>query len=333
MKRSILTPLLYGVILFLLIRLANDLPMGANYLAHSWRFIAIELAGVVCCSFLCYRLYQAWIRRSIIHGMNVLEEYAVVILVPAVMALLVMALSHDVPLLSELSELVVPTVITVLMSVWLYHMEKNYLLQVLYSESQLKEQQMLRSKTVTELRLLQAQFHPHFLFNMLNAIYFTIDQNNEKARASIEHLSNLLRAQLYEGSGMVALEREVSALRSYIELCRLRFGNSIEIMECIETADDVTEIHPHLLLPLVENAVKHSGGNPRRVMIRLDNVGDMLRLTVENTVSVRKPPTKESGLGLSNLRKRLDLLYPEKYELSIAEKENLYHAILILKLS
>ncbi|MDE7421041.1 MAG: histidine kinase [Muribaculaceae bacterium] len=315
MRKNLFLPLLFAVILFLMIRLTNDLPTRVHYLSHSWRFIAIELTGVVAGSFVCDYLARKWISITISRNIGLLSEYGVVIMVPTVMCISVMAMSHDVSLAKELPDLIIPIVITVLMSIWLYLTLKSRFLNKLYAESRLK--------------LLRAQFHPHFLFNMLNTIYFTIDEKNVKARDTVENLSNLLRSQLYEGDRKVTVEREVSALNSYLELCRMRFGFSIEIISKIDLRKGWEEIHPHLLLPLVENAVKHSGGNPRRVTVRLMQDKDSIELFVENTVSLNNVDSNdESGLGLSNLRMMLQFLYTNKYELMTEKSDNHFKAYL-----
>lgn len=320
MKRSLVIPLLFATILFLMIRLANDVPMKANYFVHSWKFMAIELFGVIIGSFLCYWLSWKWILFSIERHIGVLFEYAAVLTVPACLAISVMSLSHDVPLLSEIPDIVIPVLITVLMSTWMYMTMKNQYLSKLYSESRLK--------------LLRSQFHPHFLFNMLNTIYFTIDERNEKARDSIENLSNLLRLQLYEGDGTISLEREISVLSSYLELCKVRFGDSLEINTKFDVNNASKDIHPHLLLPLIENAIKHSGGNPRKVSVNLIENGKLLELLVENSINERKILSKEeSGLGLYNLKTRLQILYPNKFKLTTERTKNKFLATLKLELN
>lgn len=317
MRKNVFLPLLFAAILFLMIRMTNDLPTRSHYLSHSWRFIAIELAGVVAGSFVYDYIARKWIDFTVKRNIGMFMEYGVIILVPTTMCIAVMAMSHDVSLSKELPDLVIPIVITVLMSIWLYLTMKSQSLNRLYTESRLK--------------LLRAQFHPHFLFNMLNTIYFSIDEENVKARDTVENLSNLLRSQLYEGDIKVTIEREVSALNSYLELCRMRFGESIEITSTIDLRSGSDEIHPHLLLPLVENAVKHSGGNPRRVTVRLMQDKDSIELFVENTVSLHKAGTNdESGLGLANLKIMLQLLYPNKYELMTEKSDNHFKAYLKL---
>ena len=333
MKKSIITPLIFAAVLFLLIRLSNDLPMRAHYLSHSWQFIYTELAGIIAGSCLCYYLACKWIVLSRNHNIGVIVEYTVVLIVPMVFCVIVMAFSHDVSLLKELPDLVIPIVITGLMSIWLYLTMKSQMLNKLYVESRLREQEARQARTEADLKLLRSQFHPHFIFNMLNTIYFTIDEKNAKARDTVENLSNLLRSQLYDGDGTVSLDREILALNSYIDLCRVRFGDSIDFITKITMDYGSLEIHPHLLLPLVENAVKHSGGNPRSVSVRLERLGDALEMMVGNTVSIHdRTPKEESGIGLSNLRKSLELLYPNKYKLIIDKNQNEFRAYLKIEL-
>ena len=333
MKKSLLTPLIYAAIMFLMIRLANDLPTEAHYFSHSWQFIATELVGVIAGSVVCYHLARKWMALTIRRNIGVLPEYRVVILVPVVLCVVVMGMSHDVPLASELPDLVIPVVITALTSIWMYLTLKSQLLSRLYVESILREQEAREALTETELKLLRSQFHPHFLFNMLNAIYFTIDETNIKARDTVEHLSILIRTQLYEGNGPVSIDREISALNSFLELCKVRYEESMDIISHINAVSNLSEIHPHLLLPLVENAVKHSGGNPRRIEVNLSVDGETLELSVKNTVTNRNSmPVDTSGLGLTNLKKRLGILYAGRYELKLERNERLFKSYLKLEL-
>ena len=333
MKKSLLTPLLYAAIMFLMIRLANDLPTEAHYFSHSWQFIATELVGVIAGSVVCYHLARKWMALTIRRNIGVLPEYIVVILVPVVLCVVVMGMSHDVPLASELPDLVIPIMITALTSIWMYLTLKSQLLSRLYVKSILREKEAREARTETELKLLRSQFHPHFLFNMLNAIYFTIDETNTKARDTVEHLSILIRTQLYEGNGPVSIDREISALNSFLELCKVRYEESMDIISHINAVSNLSDIHPHLLLPLVENAVKHSGGNPRRIEVNLSVDGETLELSVKNTVTKRNSmPEDASGLGLTNLKKRLGILYAGRYELKLESNERLFKSYLKLKL-
>ena len=333
MKKNPFTPLLFALVLFLLIRLTNDVPMRAHYLSHSWKFIGIELAGIITGCFLCDFLARKWLKYSMRRHSSAIVEYSAVILIPVGFCISIMGISHDVSLMRELPDLVIPVVITGLTSIWLYLDAKNQYLGKLYSESIIREQEARQARIEADLKLLRSQFHPHFLFNMLNTVYFTIDEENVRARDTVENLSNLLRSQLYEGNGTVLLEREISALNSYLELCRMRFGDSLRIDSKVDIEGNDEEIHPHLLLPLVENAVKHSGDSSRWIKVRLMREKDTVKLYVENSVTDCKAyPEEESGLGLSNLSKRLEILYPERFELTTEKYDDRFKASLKLDL-
>lgn len=328
-----LTPLIYAVILFLLIRLTNDLPTGSNYLTHSWRFIAIELSGVLAACYICFYLANRWIKFSLSHRVQPIAEYGLVIMVPSLLSLFVMAASHDISLWKEVPNLIIPVVIVMMMSLGLYVMQKNNLLARMYSEARIREQEMINAKTETDLKMLRAQFHPHFLFNMLNTLYFTIDENNAKARETVEHMASLLRYQLYDKQGTVPIERELQAMESFISLYRTRFEDTVEIISSIDHSFGSDLIYPHLMLPLVENAFKHSGGEKRIICINLTRDINIVELSIENSISEAIDSEKSaSGIGLKNIRRILELMYKDRHEFYTRRDSDKYHTYLKIAL-
>lgn len=331
------TPLIFAAILFLVIRLVNDLPPGENYfMVHSAGFIATELAGIMCGSYLCFHLAGKWVRFSTGNHLNFMLEYGTVLLFPTLLAVIIMSISHESDLYEKTTLLVIPIVITGLMSLWLYTTMKTNYIDSLFSASRLKEKEARNARIETELRLLRSQYHPHFLFNMLNTIYFSIEETNTVARDTVEHLANLLRAQLYDDDSPVPIAREISALTSFIELCRIRYGDSLNLSVSLDESYPSSRIHPHLLLPLVENAVKHSGGgSTRQISVLLTRTPDTIDFQVENTFPLQtanNPDNHNSGIGLSSLRKRLELLYEDKYSLTLKQDSGIYSAHLHLLL-
>ncbi|MBD5185830.1 MAG: histidine kinase [Bacteroidales bacterium] len=314
-------PLLYALILFLLIRIINDIPSGLNYFSHSVQFIAIEVAGVIAGSYLNFYFAGQWMEFCRKKKIGNIVEYAVVCMVPCALAVGIMSMSHDTPLLSEAVEMIIPFTVTVLITVWMYLALKNHVLNRLYTETLLKEEKSRHAKSALELQLLRNQFHPHFLFNMLNTIYFAVDDNNEEARDAIEHLSKLLRSQLSNDDKPVTLNREAALLDSYIALYRLRYKDDVDIRVDIDHSYGEDLIHPHLLQPLVENAFKHLGGRPARVTIALQRPNRALIFRVENTVTTTPERTEsrlqKSGFGLENLKKLLALQYADCHKLEI----------------
>lgn len=313
----ILSPLIFAVILFLLIRFTNDITTGSNYLTHSWQFIATELTGVLAGSYLCFYLAGLWIRFSLRQHINPVAEYGVVLIVPALLSITVMGVSHNASLWDEKPDLIIPVVIVMLMSLGMYMSQKNARLDKMYTDSKLREQEVRNAKTESELKMLRAQFHPHFLFNMLNTLYFTIDENNVKARETVENMASLLRYQLYDNQDTVPIEREIEAMESYIALYRARFGDSVEVSSTIDHRFGSDRIFPHLLLPLVENAFKHSGGDKRIINIELRRDFNMVEFSVTNTIhSTPYPGDEEPGIGVRNIHRSLELMYKGRYEFS-----------------
>lgn len=328
-----LAPLIFAVIQFMLIRLANDWPTGDRYLSHSWQFIATELSGILIFNYLGFYLAEKWVKYCVRRTVSPFFEYSAVTLFALTFSLLVMGMSHDVPLASEIPHLVIPVVIVCLMALWLHLSTKSNYLYRKYTEARLMEQEAGKAKAEADLRLLREQIHPHFLFNMLNTIYFSIDETNEKARGIVEHLSNLLRSQLYQDDSPVSVEREIEVLESYIELYRARFEDLYDIDISIDRRYGSDVIHRHLLLPLVENAMKHSGGTPRKIKISLKRDIGFIEFTVDNSTSRSDTiQEKPSGIGLDNLRRRLGLLYGGGHEFSTGNDNGIYHAHLKIKL-
>ncbi|MBO3269642.1 sensor histidine kinase [Hymenobacter defluvii] len=183
-----------------------------------------------------------------------------------------------------------------------------------------------QQQTTAELSFLKAQINPHFFFNTLNNIYALTVVNGELARQAIHTLSRMMRYVLYETqSSTTLLSQEVSFVQDYISLMQLRLTDKVTVTFERPTPllRDVP-IAPMLLLPFVENAFKHgvSATLPSQIYIGLHQHNGTLTLEVRNTVFPDKRPAVEevgSGIGLTNTRRRLDLLYPQRYQLSVEE--------------
>jgi two-component system, LytTR family, sensor kinase len=169
----------------------------------------------------------------------------------------------------------------------------------------------------TELAYLKSQVSPHFLFNMLNSIAVLSEKYPEKVTPVIVNLSNVLRYQLYEGEKeQVALNDEIENLRAYLALEGMR-QNKMEVDFQVHGNTSAVLLPPLLFLPFIENAVKHgiNAKGESRINIRFEVQAGRLQFFVENA----KPPQPSShlagGLGLKNIRRRLELLFPNKYQL------------------
>jgi len=180
----------------------------------------------------------------------------------------------------------------------------------------------------TRLAALKNQINPHFLFNSLAGIYSLVLQNSSKAPEVVLRLSDFLRYVLYEtSSGLVDLSRELSAMNDYVELQKLRAGKEAEIEIHLPLDTGSWQVAPLMFLPLIENCFKHGiKGAPGLVYakIRIAIAGDHLQAFFENNkgISADEGARTDQGIGLVNLRNRLDLLYPGKHELNISDNDN-----------
>lgn len=177
-------------------------------------------------------------------------------------------------------------------------------------------------KTVSELAFLRSQISPHFIFNVLNGLVYLIRTNAQLAEETTIKLSKMIRYVLYESdSRQVVLSQEVDYLRNYIELQTIRFGEDVEIDFQIEGQFKDQVIEPMLLIPFVENAFKHGIGMAKDpfIAIRLRCESDILIFEVQNKITPEQPEArdKQSGIGLKNVQRRLELLYPHEHQLEI----------------
>ncbi|MDO6492355.1 MAG: histidine kinase [Cellulophaga sp.] len=192
----------------------------------------------------------------------------------------------------------------------------------------------------TELRFLRSQVSPHFFFNTLNNVYSLTLEKSDKAPEVILKLSELMRYLLYATKkNKQDLKSELDCIQNYLDLERLRFDESLNINISISGDLEGKRISPMLLIPVIENCFKHGASkNIGDMIIDIDvKVSeDLLHFKVSNTIPVQSAdsliPIRSGGIGLSNLKKRLELGYKkEDYHLSIFEKDNMFNVILKLK--
>jgi sensor histidine kinase YesM len=198
----------------------------------------------------------------------------------------------------------------------------------LWYERQQTERQLEKEKLQAELNMLKSQIHPHFLFNTLNNIYSLALQKSDAAPEMLVKLSEILHYILYECNGpSVPLEKEVTLLRNYVDLEKIRYDHRLELEWRVPDELPAIDLAPMILLPFVENAFKHGASKLRdRALLRIELKinGKHLEFRVINNKPVGKLNAKESskhGLGLNNVRQRLEMIYPGKHRLDISEKE------------
>ncbi len=197
-----------------------------------------------------------------------------------------------------------------------------------------------RRQLQTELRFLRSQVSPHFFFNTLNNIYSLTLEKSDKAPEVILKLSDLMRYLLYATKKRKQdLTSEIECIQNYIDLERIRFDDSLKIDMHISGELSKCKIAPMLLIPLVENCFKHGASKnigEMRIEIDLEVSNGLMTFKIANTIpntnSSLDLPSRAGGIGLSNVKKRLELGYdPSDYELTIFEKDNMFNVILKLK--
>jgi two-component system LytT family sensor kinase len=201
-------------------------------------------------------------------------------------------------------------------------------LQLFYYQKDKINKELEKEKIATELKFLKAQIHPHFLFNTLNSIYSLSLSQSKKTPEVVLGLSKFLDYMLYEcNERFISIGREWEQLLNLVALERIRYeeGLSINLTESIDNTE--TLIPSLLLLPFVENAFKHGADNEIEdswINIDLKLLEQQLVFLVENSKSAAQPEDSldaDKNIGLKNVRRRLDLFFPEKYDLKVMEEE------------
>jgi sensor histidine kinase YesM len=216
-------------------------------------------------------------------------------------------------------------------AVAIYMFKRWYLIQQITLNLQ-------NEKLESELKLLKSQIHPHFLFNTLNNLYALTLKKSDKAPDMVIQLSNLLEYSLYSGKEPeVELAEEIKQLCSYIDLEKLRYGKRLDIKTKMTENTDGLMIAPLLLLPFVENSFKHGASNDIEspfIHIKMDINNEKLFFNVRNSYKpvVGKPENYKEGIGLNNVRRRLELLYPGKHKLEITKGDNVFEVHLVMDL-
>lgn len=202
---------------------------------------------------------------------------------------------------------------------------------------QLENEQLTKEKTNAELQLLKAQIHPHFLFNTLNNIYsFTLSKSSF-ASELVQKLSDMLHYMITDCDNvLVPVEKEIQLLKDYIGLEKVRYGDRLDIQMHINDDCKNCMIVPLLMIPFVENSFKHGASIMRgkQWMHLIININENnLELNISNSKPLQPNTNKnKNGIGLLNVQKRLELLYPDKHQLNINSTDNTFSVLLKIEL-
>lgn len=228
---------------------------------------------------------------------------------------------YDVPTYPEEWVSAYISTLTLLMTAIAIKIGKYY-----YDQLQITRE-LKNSQTQLEINSLKEQINPHFLFNVLNTIHIQSQTDPSSVSDTVINLSDLLRYQIYEAGEAedVLLSKEIAFLKNYIELEKLRRDNLDVVWEQIQDAPRI-RVKPFLFLPLIENALKHSkklDGSLSKVKVSWTLTKDGVGLTVHNTIGDVKSDGP-GGFGLENLKRRLELLYQDNFDLALQTKDGSY---------
>jgi len=204
-----------------------------------------------------------------------------------------------------------------------------------------QEKKDLESQTLqSELKFLRSQINPHFFFNTLNNLYALTLKKSDMAPEIVLRLSEMMRYMLYEcNEKRVTLEKEINYVTNYIELEKLRQGHNFDINLNIDGVVNGQMIAPLIFIPFLENSFKHGVNNQIKsgyVNIQMDLNSEKVALAIENSKPPSIPEEKDGkisgGIGLENVKRRLNLLYPQKHEINIIDKPNSFKVSLNINL-
>lgn len=202
-------------------------------------------------------------------------------------------------------------------------------------EGKIKWDNMISEKRDFELKFLRAQINPHFLFNTLNNVYSQVYMKEEGAADNILKLSDMLRYVIDDcAANTVPLQKEVDYLNNFIDFQNLKCETPLNISFETNIEDPKIQISPLLFIPIVENCFKHGkvDKSPESfVKIELNQTNNKIELKTANTIDIQAPKSKNrDGIGIENLRKRLQLIYDNNHKLTLSEKNGIYHVELTI---
>ncbi len=203
-------------------------------------------------------------------------------------------------------------------------------------ESERRQRELTEIKLTTELNYLRSQIHPHFFFNTLNNLFSLAQQRGQvELSTALSRLSGLLRYMLYDAHATeVSLQQELNHLKDFIGLALMRFSaGEVNVQFDVSGDPDHARLAPMLLLPLVENAFKHGveAEKVSTVGISVSAANDEIQFICSNPVRPSSKSEAPSGIGLVNVRRRLDLIYPGRHEFVIHNSDSVYTVLLKIK--
>lgn len=338
--RKYIFPALYGLMVYFTIRLLHDVEVDELFWKRDWALNIIEMSCSIFVGYLGIYLYE-WLFRFYdkrwplqLNYQGVVRELVILVIANLILMNLVFtpmaAFTDDGLSWADFADLnMIPTLYAIIY----YGITRSSTWLKAYVANKVQLEKLTNDHLETELKFLKAQYHPHFLFNALNTVYFQMDEDVENAKKSIEKLSELLRYQLYDQQQMVPVSQELQYLESFIELQKVRSSDKLKVSININKGLDGQLVYPLLFLPLVENAFKYVGG---QYLIEIEAIlfEEKITFKVKNTVPDRQVIIKkESGIGLENLKRRLDILYTGQHMFKAGLDGGIYTAEITLNIN
>ena len=329
-----------GVVVILCMRICNDVYRNVKYWeVKSPEFLVCDVIGTIAVCYVSLYFFGRWATYNQKHQSSLWKEYGVTIAISFAVIGCYMAVRSYVQYHAfySIKVMSVPLVLSALFGCICYGIMCHSIDEDERRRLQIEQAELKNEQLNSELRALRAQYHPHFLFNALNTIYFQIEPENETARHTIELLSEILRYQVNCGSEKVPLQKEIEYLEKDISFRKLRCSDrlSLKVDFSMMEDDQNDRIYPLMFIPLVENAFKYIGGNELSIDIKMFKTGNQLTFTIINSVppiDAQMPLKSKTGTGLDNLRRRLSLLYPDRHTLELTRNNDFYSAKLSLTL-
>lgn len=325
--RKYLFPAVYGLLVYFTIRLLHDTDVNQQFWERQFYINFVEIVCSIIIGYLGIYFFKTLFRYYNSHWQAQLSYQVVtrellifvsvdLVLVNAIFVPMDMLLHSEwKPWYISWADIVDINMIPTLYAIVYYGIVRSSTWLKAYVDSKVQLEKLTNDHLETELKFLKSQYHPHFLFNALNTVYFQMDEDLEGAKKSIEKFSELLRYQLYDQQQQVPVKNEIEYLQSFIDLQKIRSSDRLNMQVNFDEGLNEQLVYPLLFLPLVENAFKFIGGE-YSLLIDARVVEGEIIFRVANDVPVfEKPISRSSGIGLENLKRRLDLLYPAKHSL------------------
>lgn len=333
--RKHIFPALYGLLVYFTIRLLHDIAVASQFWKRNWALNLFEICCSILAGYAAIQLFRWLIRRFDRHS-DPKPDYRslareLTILIAANLALMNLTFTPMAAWTDDglsWADFIEINLITTLYAVIYYGISRSIILLKGYVANKIQLEKVTNDQLKTELKFLRAQYHPHFLFNALNTIYFQMDDDVPGAKYSIEKFSELLRYKLYDQQQQVPVSQEFEYMQTYIELQKVRSTGKLNLQVSFDDRLKNQLVYPLMFLPLLENAFKFLGGNYRMSACATIN-DEYIVFSIENSVSEIISPSN-GGIGLENLRRRLNLLYPDRHILNLERMTDRFKAVLKL---